>query len=115
MPKPIPESKIQKAVLAYLQKKGVFCWRQNNLAIFDKKLKRYRAHTGLKGIPDIIAITPPTKKQCGGVFVGIEIKTTKGKLSVDQISFRDRCYLHNAEYHVITSLDDIKALDYLWK
>jgi hypothetical protein len=109
------ESQIQTEVLNYLLRKGIFCWRQNNQAVYDKKLNNYRAHVGLKGVPDIIAITPATSKQCGGIFVGIEIKTSKGKLSVDQILFRDRCYRHNAEYHVVTSLEDIKKLDYLWK
>lgn len=108
------ESKIQTEILNYLLKKGIFCWRQNNQSVYDAKLNAYRAHTGLKGVPDIIAITPPTAKQCGGIFVGIEVKTTKGKLSADQVRFRDRCYRHNAEYHVVKGLNDVKALDYLW-
>jgi hypothetical protein len=108
------ESKVQTAVLNYLLKKGVFAFRVNNTAIFDDRLGQYRSFAGLKGVPDLIAITPPTKKQCGGIFVGLEIKTTKGKLSTHQVLFRNRCYSHNCEYHVIRSLEDIKALDHLW-
>lgn len=111
-------SDLQTKVLKYLENKGVFVWRNNNKATHDKKMNQgrggYRAFGGLKGVPDLIAITPPTKKQCGGIFVGLEIKAGKDKMSVNQIRFRDRCYRHNAEYHVVTSLDDIKALDYLW-
>jgi hypothetical protein len=110
----MPESKVQTAVLNYLLKKGVFAFRVNNTSIFDAKLQQYRAFAGLKGVPDLIAITPPTAKQCGGIFVGLEIKTTKGKLSSDQKFFQDRCFRHNCEYHVIRSLEDIKALDHLW-
>ena len=113
-PKPKSESEIQTECLNYLLKKGVFCWRNNNGSVYDPKLQQYRSFVGLKGVSDIIAITPPTAKQCGGLFVGIEVKIPTGKLSTHQGIFRDRCYRHNAEYHVVTSLDDIKALDYLW-
>lgn len=108
------ESKIQTQILNYLLKKGVFCWRSNNTPMWDQSLGQYRSFAGLKGIPDIIAITPPTAKQCGGIFVGLEIKTEKSKLSVDQVTFRDRCFRHNCEYHVLRSLEDVKKLDYLW-
>lgn len=110
-----PEGKIQLAVIKYLFNKGIFCWRNNSMGVWDEKIRAYRSNPyAIKGVPDIIAITPPTRKQCGGIFVGLEIKTAKGKLSVDQVRFRDRCNQHNAEYHVIKSLNDIKALDHLW-
>jgi len=83
-----PGSKLQTAVLNKLHKKGIFCWRQNNQPTYDPKLNSgyggYRAHAGMKGVPDIICIIK-------GQFVGIEIKAGKDKMSPDQIIFKNRC------------------------
>lgn len=96
-----PEGKIQAAVLKRLKKQGIFCWRQNNLAVYDPKMNGYRAHTGLKGVPDILAVI-------NGIFTGFEIKTPRGKQSVDQVLFEKRCKRHGGAYHVIR---DVKDLD----
>lgn len=117
---PTPEGKIQTAVCEYLAKRGVFFFRTNNQPVFDRKLNngygayRSQGKWSAPGLSDIIAITPPAGKYGGGVFVGLEIKTPRGKQSADQILFAKRCALNNAEYHVIRSLDDVKKLDYLW-
>ncbi len=97
------ESKIQSAVLKYLHEKGIFAWRQNNLAIYDPKLNGYREHTGLKGVPDILAVI-----KCQ--FVGFEIKQPKGRQSADQLLFQKRLERNGGKYHIIRSLDDIKKL-----
>lgn len=111
-----PEGKIQLAILKYLRAKGIFCWRNNTMGLWDPKLNLYRSNPyNMPGAPDIIAITPVTSKQQGGIFVGIEVKTPRGKQSADQILFEKRCATCNAEYHVVKSLDDMKKLDYLWR
>lgn len=97
------ESKIQSAVLKYLQGKGIFAWRQNNLAVYDPKLNGYRSHTGLKGVPDILGVIK-------GQLVGFEIKTPRGVQSSDQILFQKRLERNGGKYHIIRSLDDIKKL-----
>ncbi len=107
-------NKLQTDIIKYLEKKGVFCWRQNNTATFDQRLGSYRAFAGMKGVPDVIAITPPTGKYGGGVFVGLEVKVGKDRMSTHQILFSKRCASNNAEYHVIKTLDDLKKLDHLW-
>ncbi len=96
-----PESKNQAAVLKYLHEQEVFCWRQNNLAIFDPKMNGYREHNGLKGVPDILAVI-------NGRFVGFEIKTPKGRQSADQLLFQKRVERHGGKYFIIRSLDEVK-------
>jgi hypothetical protein len=96
-----PEGKIQAAVLRYLREQEVFCWRQNNLAIFDPKMNGYREHNGLKGVPDILAVIK-------GRFVGFEIKTPKGRQSADQLFFQKRVERHGDKYFIIRSLEDAK-------
>ncbi len=96
-----PEGKIQKEILDYLVSQGVFHWRQNNLPVYDPKIGCYRAHTGLKGVPDIICIIK-------GQFVGIEVKTPKGKQSADQLLFEKRCKRNGGDYIVARSVQDVK-------
>ena len=98
-----PESKIQSAVLKRLKEKGVFCWRQNNLAVYDPKIRRYRAHTGLKGVPDIIAIID-------GQFVGFEIKTPRGKQSADQLLFQKKTERHGGKYYIIRDVSEVDEI-----
>jgi len=58
----------------------------------------------LRGIPDVIVITD------GGYVVFLEIKRPKAKQSPDQLIFEKRCIEKGAEYHVITSVEQLKPL-----
>jgi len=102
-----PGSKLQTAVLKKLQEAGVFCWRQGNHPVFDKKLNNgyggYRAHAGLKGVPDILCIIDSQ-------FVGIEIKAGKDRMSPDQVLFQKRCERHGGKYLVVRSVSDVDTL-----
>lgn len=103
------ESQIQTDVLKFLKGEGVFCWRQNNHATFDQHTGQYRAHAGLKGVPDIIAIIGQTiGGQTIGQFVGFEVKTPKGKLSADQVLFKKRTLRHGGAYFVVRSVSDAR-------
>lgn len=101
------ENKIQSATLKKLQKAGIFCWRNNNNAVWDARLNNgygsYRSFGGLKGVPDIIAII-------NGQFVGIEIKTPKGRLSEHQILFKKMCKRNGGKYLVVKKVADIDIL-----
>lgn len=105
-----PEGLVQNKVCEYLNKKGVFFFRVNNTPQYDSKLNQgyggYRAMSkwAMPGVPDIIAISEK------GTFIGLEIKAAKGRLSTDQIAFRDRALRHNAEYHVIRTVDEVKTI-----
>lgn len=73
---------LTKSVLDYMTMQGFKVWRQNNIATFDAKIKSYRKFTGLKGVPDVIGYCKST-----GVFVAIEVKAGKDKLSPEQKIF----------------------------
>jgi len=96
-----PEGRIQAAVLRYLQQQGVFAWRQNNLAVFDPKMNGYRAHTGLKGVSDILSVIR-------GRLVAWEIKTPRSKQSADQVFFQQRLERNGGRYFLIHSLEEAK-------
>jgi len=104
-----PGSKLQTAVIKKLAELGVFSWRQNNQPTHDPRLNNgrggYRAHAGLKGVPDIICILPPH-----GTFCGIEIKAGKDRMSPDQKLFERRCKNNGAQYHLVRSVADVDNL-----
>jgi penicillin-binding protein-related factor A (putative recombinase) len=64
------EIKVQKEILNYLKKMGVFCWRVNNIGIPDPRCKGgWRKQNGynMLGMSDIIGIY-------NGKFLAIEVK-----------------------------------------
>jgi len=98
------ETEIQKAILDYLKLTGVFCWRSNNAPIYDRRRGCYRAHNGIKGLPDICGIL------ADGRFLGIEVKTEAGKLSLEQAEFQDKALGLGAVVFTARSIADVKRL-----
>ena len=77
------ESDIQRAILEWLLLKKIFVWRNQTTGIFDPQRKVFRTLNGVgarKGVADILGIF-------NGRPLAIEVKTSKGKLTDDQISF----------------------------
>ena len=98
----VSEKDIQKAVGNYLTYVKVFWYRQNSGMIFSNYKGKERAfRAGVIGAPDIIAVI-------NGIYVGIEIKNSKGKLSEHQVKFRVNLIKAGGEYWVIKSLEDIE-------
>lgn len=96
------ENKVQKEVLNYLLRNGVYCWRNNNTAQYDAKLGMYRAFNGKKGVGDILGILSD------GRFLSVECKSSTGKASPDQILFVKRCALLGGLCVVVHSLEELK-------
>jgi hypothetical protein len=57
----------------------------------------------MNGTPDVIAILAP-----GSIFLGIEVKTAKGRLSSSQQEFQSKCERYGAYYIVARSVEDVK-------
>lgn len=83
------ESQIQTYIKEYLTKSGWFVFK-----IHQQGKYCYR------GITDLIAIK-------GGLTVYIEVKAWKGKLSEDQIRFRDNVVNHGGKHLVARSVDNV--------
>ena len=60
-----------------------------------------------RGVPDIILV-----KQPSGRFVGLEVKTTRGKLSPEQIEFQKGSEKAGGVYFVVRSIDDVQRLGF---
>ena len=96
-------NEVTQLVLESLLRRRIFAWRNNSTGIFDAKKGTYRP-AAKKGAPDIIAVLPPT-----GQFVGIEIKTGKDRMRVEQESFRDSVREMGGIYMVVGSPEEFKA------
>lgn len=100
------EKDIQNAVCEFLQAKGYFFWRSNNIPVFGrnnagKMTFRSMGKYTPRGVPDILVVHK-------GKFIGLEIKRDKqSKLSEYQEIFRDNMAKNGAYYYTIYSIDDL--------
>lgn len=104
--KPVLERVIQARILAWLRRKGFFCWRQNAGNI---RLKGRRIHLGLPGMPDIWVLA-------GGHLYGLEVKNAKGKVTPKQLAMGEKIQRYGGTYAVVRSVQDAKEVltDFYW-
>lgn len=101
------EKEIQNAVCEYLQLKGYFFWRSNNVPAItrrgDKWMFRALPKYTPRGIPDIMLVDDSK-------FYGIEIKKPGAKLRPEQKVFMENLQKNGANYFIITSIEEARAL-----
>jgi len=97
----VKEGLIQRAVLDYLAAKKIFAYRSQSVGVWDSKKGVYRT-SGVKGVPDITCIID-------GKYIGIEVKTPRGKLSPAQEEFSDRIVEAGGIYLVAHSVDELES------
>ena len=109
----LSEAAIQRQILDLLKLKGIFAWKASSTGIYDQKRGAFRKNPHTVGVADIIAIFDYEHDSgtCGQ-FWAIECKSSKGKLSAAQESFRASVILNGGKYTLAYSVDDvIKALE----
>src|ERR1035437_10662331 len=102
------EVDIQLAVCEYLAlkqaMKQLYFWRQNTIPpTFMKNGQmqfRRMPKFSVNGVPDVIVL-------CRGTFIGLEIKSEKGRQSAHQFLFEKKCKEAGCEYYIIKSLEDV--------
>lgn len=95
------ESDIQKAILDYLCARRIFHYRNNTGAA---KMQNGRfVSFGIKGAPDIVCVHK-------GKYIGIEVKSEKGKQSDEQKAFQKALEFAGGIYILARSLDDVRAM-----
>lgn len=94
----VAESDIQSAILRYLQLKHIFHYRNNTGAFRTERGGFYRF--GEVGSPDIICVVK-------GRYIGIECKSSTGKLNENQEDFKERLEDAGGLYITARSLDDV--------
>lgn len=75
----VKESEIQRAILALLSETGLTFWRQNLGGILQMSNQKLILKSNpMTGFPDICGLTPT------GQFWAMELKTPKGRVSIQQ-------------------------------
>lgn len=104
------ETDLVRAVLEYLQLRGIPSWRNNTGAAtyIDRYGKKRFVRYGIPGGFDILGLIPPT-----GRFLAIECKVGKNKPTAKQIEFWDTVLDAGGLAVVAYDLDDVfDALGY---
>lgn len=100
------EHEIEMAIGHLLRIKGIFFWKNPSAGYFDSKQKRFRRHVNpyaLNGAPDLICIYR-------GLFIGLEVKSGKGKMSASQVEFERRVRAAGGHYYLVRSVSDVDVL-----
>lgn len=95
---------LTKSVLGVLRIRGVYCWRQNNNAVFDPTKRIFRARSTVKGVPDILGIA------ADGRFVGVEIKSARDRVTKEQAAFLSEVNKRGGVGAVVRNVEDITNL-----
>jgi hypothetical protein len=88
------EADVLRACLDYLRLRKICAFRVNTTGVYDPARKAFRSFRGLKGVADILGVLPRTLDVSGrrvtvGVFLSIEVKSARGRLTPEQEAFAD--------------------------
>jgi len=106
----VKESQAQKAILEYLswKEKAGLCWVLRNNSISGKVLRSNGSvgwvNNSKKGAPDIIMCL-----KCG-LFVGIEVKSDKGRQSPEQKQVEEFITKLGGHYILARGIEDVEGL-----
>lgn|SRR3990167_5835796 len=95
------ESEIQKMILDYMRLRGIFCWKNNSVGIFKQSTGRY-IKVGIRGISDIIGITPQ------GRLIAVEVKRPGNHPTHEQKSFLEQIKAKNGIGLCVHSLEELE-------
>lgn len=100
---PTPEGSVLKTILHGLRARRVPCWRigVGGFQLGAGPSRRF-VKMGDPGLPDLVALVP----ELGALF--IEVKSTRGRLSEEQVAFGEACRKAAARHIVARSWDDVE-------
>lgn len=96
----VKESIIQADILRWLKSTGLMFWRSNSGSLF---LRGRHINLGPLGCADISVVVPPL-----GRFVGLEVKSAKGKVRKDQVTYAEGLTAQGGLYFLVRSVQDAK-------
>lgn len=96
----VKESIIQADILKWLKSTGLMVWRSNSGSLF---LRGRHINLGPLGCADISVVVPPL-----GRFVGLEVKSAKGKIRKDQRIYAEGLTKQGGAYFIVRSVQDAK-------
>jgi VRR-NUC domain len=104
------EQGIQAAILAYLRMRGIYCWKNNTAGIYVRARNTY-IPSHAPGVADILGILD-SRFGRPGVWIVVEVKSAKGRLSPHQEAFLKEINDRGGLAIVARSVEDVeKALN----
>lgn len=94
----VKEAFIQAEILAWLRSTGLMHWRSNSGSLF---LHGRHINLGPLGCADISIVMPPH-----GTFVGLEVKSARGAIRPDQITYAKGLTDQGGKYYIVRTLVD---------
>lgn len=96
------ETALVRAVLDYLEIRGIWAWRQNSGAFEGEyKGKKRFMRFGIKGMSDILGVMPD------GRFLAIECKVKPNKPTPDQLEFLGNVKRRGGVACLCWNIDDV--------
>lgn len=107
-----PEKQIENSILEYLHLKGLYCWKNQSVGIYDptKKAFRRKSKYDKNGVSDILGILP------NGTLLAIEVKldntptTKKTYPSKEQKEFIENINNNKGIAFVARSVRDVELV-----
>lgn len=96
----VKESVIQADIMRWLKTTGLLFWRSNSGSLF---LRGRHINLGPLGCADISLVLPTH-----GTFVGLEVKSARGRIRKDQITYAAFLTSQGGKYYIVRSVEDAK-------
>ena len=104
----VPESDVLSETMLALSRAGALVQRNNSGLLIGADGRRVRV--GMKGAADILACYPVGLGVRVGLFVAVECKSSRGRLSKVQKNYRTAALKAGALHFVVKSENDIAAM-----
>ena len=99
-----PEKQIQNEILEWLEKKGFFCWRNNNIGLFDVYTGKFRR----KGKYQVLGVSDILGLMKDGRLIAIEVKSRIGRITENQQNFLDKVNENGGVGFLARSIEDVE-------
>lgn len=96
----VKESVIQAEIMRWLKTTGLLFWRSNSGSLF---LRGRHINLGPLGCADISLVLPTH-----GTFVGLEVKSAKGRIRKDQVTYAAFLTSQGGKYFIVRTLQEAK-------
>jgi len=97
------ENYVIRALKVFMVGKGVDEYQRAIRLILDGVVDIDEYEIGKKGCPDILLCKD-------GCFIGLEVKTAKGRQSKAQVEAQKRIEACGGKYYVVRSIDNVRAI-----
>lgn len=99
----LSEKDIETMILDFLNKRGIFAWKNHTVGIWDaeKNIFRQLGKFSIKGSSDILGVLN------GGRLLAIEVKSERGRVTKEQLAFIKKINSLGGLAFIARSIEDV--------